>query len=648
MKNRSFPLLLFLFVSASLGAQIELPRIFTDHMVVQRHATLTVRGSVPKIAKVAVDFRGETYTGKADKTGTFSLEIPTGAAGGPFDLIVRTKQDTRTLRDVLVGDVWLCSGQSNMEWEVQSSNNAAAEIAAANDARIRHYKVPRTYAGLPQTDLEGGEWERTSPETAGQFTAVGYFFAREIRARHDVPIGLLNSSWGGSRIEPWMSAQAMGYEDAETAGKKMQAELEARNRAAVEKLEALLGEIPTEDAGMSEDGTALWAQPIREPKNWRPIEVPGLWEATVLPDLDGIVWLKRQLEIPAELANQAAELHLGPIDDSDRTYVNGQLVGQMEQRYDAPRVYPLPNGLPAGTHDLTVRVDDTGGGGGIYGAADELYLKIGDRIIPLAGEWQFRVGKADVGSGANANVNQRPVLLHNSMIAPVQDFPIAGVLWYQGESNAGNFADADTYADLFQTLITSWRAEWQQPDLPFYWVQLANFMAPDAQPTESAWANLRRSQSAALELPHTAEAVIIDIGEADDIHPRNKQDVGARLARAARAQVYGETDLIFRSPTLRKAEREDAGVKLHFDHAGDGLEGRRDRYGYLRGFALQDADGTWHWAMAMPKDDDTLYVWHPAVERPQAVRYAWANNPDDANVYSSEGLPMGPFEVQLE
>ena len=638
--------LLTLFTTL-LPAQIELPKILTDHAVVQRNAELPVRGRTTPATEVTIRFREKSYQTRSDAAGKFRQLIATGAAGGPFELSIATKKERRTLRNLMVGDVWLCGGQSNMEWTVKDSEGADEAIAGASDTSIRHFKVPRSYGPVPKYDLPGGAWAVNSPEALPDFTAVGYFFAQHVRAHHKVPIGLLNSTWGGSRIEPWMSETALGHTGGAFLGEKVMADLERKRAEQRDRLVQRFGDLPASDPYWNGGRTRLTG-PIRETDKWHDIKVPGLWEEQGIEGLDGIVYFKTTIDLPAEYADLPARLGLAKIDDSDWAFVNGTLVGQSEQAYARLREYEVPAGvLRPGRNQLTVRVEDTGGGGGIYADPEDLYLEVGDRRFPLAGTWKMRVATIDIAWSAGAGANQLPTIVFNEMIAPIQDFPIAGVLWYQGESNAGSPQDATQYADQFKTLIQSWRKEWNRPTLPFYWVQLANFMPEQEQPVESDWARLRQSQHAALELPHTAEAVIIDIGEAGDIHPRNKHDVGDRLARAARHQVYGEEELLYSGPTVRKAEREGAGVKIHFDHAGTGLTARRDRYGYLRGFALRDADGNWHWAQASLKDVDTLLIESEAVKKVTAVRYAWADNPADANLYNSEGLPASPFEIEL-
>lgn len=620
-------------------AQVRVSKLIGDGMVMQRDIEVPVWGWAEAGETVEVIFDGHTYTAKPDDAGKWRITLPAMEAGGPYEMTIRGKSDRYDIKDILVGDVWIGSGQSNMEWTVLFSNDAEAEIAAANDPEIRHFKVPRSSAEKPEDELAGGEWHPTDPDHVANFTAVGYYFARELRKHVDVPIGLINTSWGGSRVEPWMSAEVLGMDNVESALAEIKRRNEAEQQRRLEYLRNRLGELPTEDAGLV-DGQAIWADPELNDTDWLPIEVPVLWEQAGFEGLDGIAWYRTAITLTAEEAANGIQLGLGKIDDSDITWVNGQEVGRMEQAYNAARVYEVPASvLKTGENVIAVRVDDTGGGGGIWGEPELLFWSANGETHSLAGTWKFKVGAFRFNP--NVNVNQVATLLYNKMIHPILDYPIKGAIWYQGESNAGP-EDAYEYRTLFADMIQDWRVRWNVGDFPFLYVQLANFMAPDDQPKESSWAVLRESQSATLAVPNTAQAVIIDIGEADDIHPRNKQDVGLRLSLAARKLAYGE-DLVYSGPTYRQHRIEGHAVVIEFDHVGSGLV-TGDKYGYVRGFAIAGADQKYVWAKAAIKDN-TVLVWSDEVPEPVSVRYAWSNNPDDANLYNVEGLPASPFRT---
>lgn len=616
-------------------AELRLSRLISDGMVLQREVPTAIWGWTDDTGEILLTFDGRDFKTKPDEEGRWKVTLPSRDAGGPFEMSVRSGEERLEISDIWVGDVWLCSGQSNMEWSVALSQNAEAEIAAANDPAIRHFKIPHSFADTPEDTLAGGVWEKASSETVGDFTAVGYYFARELRRHVNVPIGLINSSWGGSRIEPWMHAQALGFGENENAMQIIEERRRADAAARLEKLKDILGSVPTEDAGLVND-KALWADPGLNDKDWRRMTLPTIWESEALPGLNGIVWFRKHIHLTAAEATAVKAVGVGQIDDSDMTWVNGQKVGGLEMSYNTPRLYPVAPGLfKEGKNVITVRVEDTGGGGGIWGPSEQLHLDLGEQRS-LAGEWLFKVGAFI--DYPQSDANQVPTILYNKMIHPILKYPIRGALWYQGESNTAR-ADAFKYRDLFATMIEDWRQRWDN-EFPFLFVQLASFMAPPTEPSNSNWATLRESQATALSLPKTAQAVTVDIGDAEDVHPRNKQDVGLRLALAARRIVYGE-DIVYSGPTYRDHEVRDGRVVLSFDHAGGGLVAKG---GTPTQLAVAGDDRQFVWAQGKI-DGNRLVVWSPDVPKPVAVRYAWAANPEGANLYNTEGLPASPFRT---
>ncbi len=627
------------FLPSSLAAadELRLAAPAGDGMVLQRDAPVPLRGWAKASARVAVTFAGDSFVARADAGGAWSVTLPARAAGGPFDLTVAAAGERLRVADVLVGDVWLCSGQSNMEWAVDYAADAAAEIAAANDPRIRHFKLPRAWAPRPLAAQPGLRWRPALPEHVGGFTAVGYFFARSLRPHVDVPIGLLDATWGGSRIEPWMSARALALD--ENAMQRILAGEEAWAKEVRERLRARVGVLPDRDGGLV-DGKPLWADPGLDETSWDRIEVPARWEEAGFEGMDGVAWYRTAFDLSADEARSGVRIGLGTIDDSDVAWVNGHEVGRTTLAWNQPRLYTVPPAhLREGRNVLAVRVEDTGGGGGIWGSKELLFVE-GARRRPLAGAWRFRLGVVTVS--LDFHKTEVPTVIFNAMVHPLQSYPVAGVLWYQGESNAGG-ADAFAYRRLFPALIRDWRAGWGRRDLPFLWVQLASYMPAASEPAESSWAVLRESQTAALALPRTAQAIAIDIGDADDIHPANKQEVGRRLALAARRVAYGE-DVVHSGPSYRRHEVRDGRIVIAFDHVGSGLVARGDASGRIVGFAVAGADRRFVWAEAAVAGD-TVQVWSDRVRKPMAVRYSWADNPAGANLYNREGLPAGPFRT---
>ena len=617
-------------------------RLFSDGVVLQRGRPIPVWGRATPKTVVTVSLAGQARTGSADATGTWRVSFPAMQAGGPYELTIAGGTMRLTVRDVLVGDVWVASGQSNMEWPVGQSIDAAAEIASANDSRIREFAIPHSYSDKPELEVTGGSWSRADSQHVGRFSAVAYFFARDLRKSIDVPIGIIHTSWGGANIQTWMSRQALGISENEWRT------MIQRDRAWADSMRAALkqkiGDLPANDAGLV-GGQALWADPILSDDSWAQIRTPALWESAGYDGMDGVAWYRTSVTLSDEEAREPTRLSLGPIDDSDITWVNGVEVGRTTQKYAEPRLYDIPGGtLRGGKNIVAVRVEDTGGGGGIYGPPTSLYLDVGGVRRSLAGTWRFKVGAVSFQPDGQ-RINKVPTFLYNRMIHPILGFPIKGVIWYQGESNANTTKEAAEYRRLFATMITSWRREWRgaSPSFPFLWVQLPNYGTVDgAPPLDAPWAVLRESQTAALVLPNTGQAVAIDIGQADELHPRNKQDVAARLALEARAVAYGER-IVSTGPTYRRHVVRGNRVVIELSNLGGGLVSRVND-GSIPGFAVAGSDRRFVWANAQ-LDGHTVIVWSDRVANPVAVRYLWANSPRAPALYNREGLPVAPFRT---
>jgi sialate O-acetylesterase len=625
---------LVLLATPLAHAKVSLPLMFSDGAVVQRDRPLPVWGWATPGAKIEVAFDGRVATATAADDGAWRVELPAHDAGGPFAITVREDSgDTVTVRDVLVGDVWLASGQSNMEWPVAQAQDAEKEIASANDAGIRHFKVPKSWSGQPEARLTGGRWQTASPKTVGQFSAVAYYFARDLRARTGVPIGIVDSTWGGSRIEAWMDAPSLGV-DASTIAAKLR-EVRAADDRALASTRQRMARWPE-----GADDTS-WKEARLDDRDWDTLPVPGLWEAAGYTGMDGVAWYRTSFELTAPEAAAGVVLGLGMVDDTDEAWVNGQRVGGLTNRWNTPREYRIaPQDLHKGINHLAIRVTDTGGGGGIHGDAGLVYVQPqGGTRRGLPASWKFRPTTVTVAM--QDDKNQVETLLFNQMIHPLQPYPLRGVIWYQGEANA-TAELAHRYRDQFATLIRAWRTDWAQPELPFLWVQLANFRSGADTATDSPWAVLRESQSRVLALPATAQVVTIDIGDPADIHPLNKQEVGRRLALAARHAAYGES-LVFSGPVFREAKFEGRDVRVAFDAQGSALA-TRDSGKAVHGFEIAGDDRRFHPARATIADNSVI-VTSDAVPQPRAVRYAWRDNPDDADLMNREGLPASPFRT---
>jgi sialate O-acetylesterase len=620
---------------------VRLARAFGDGMVLQRGVPIPVWGWAAPRTPVTVALGGRVARATADGAGRWKAALPATPAGGPYTLSVSAGGARVDVRDVLVGDVWVASGQSNMELPVSVAANAAQEIAAAHDSSIRQLKVPVSWAEHPEDDLAGGAWAPADSQHVGAFSAVAYYFARELRRAERVPIGIVNTTWGGSAIETWLSAEAQGL-GPDGAARGMAAE-RARLDSVANALRARYGNLE-HDAGLV-NGTAVWAAPSLDATGWARINVPAQWESQGYAGLDGVAWYRKTFTLSADEAARGATLSLGPIDDDDITWVNGVEVGRTNG-YNVPRRYTVPaSALRAGVNVIAVRVADGGGGGGIDGKPDELWLDVGGAPRPLAGEWAFRVGQLAMSMDGQ-RINKVPAVTYNKMVYPLLPMAIKGVIWYQGESNANDAQQALAYRGQFRTLITSWRrafAGGAAPTFPFLWVQLPNFGQPDSVPNgKPAWAVQRESMAAALALPNTGQAVTIDIGEPGDIHPKNKQDVGKRLALVARDVAYGG-HVLASGPTYRAHTVRGGRVIVDFANVGGGLVTRGPN-GSVGAFAIAGADRKFVWAQARVEGSHVV-VWSDQVPDPVAVRYAWANNPAEPNLYNKEGLPAAPFRT---
>ncbi len=603
-------------------ARLALGSPFGDHMVLQRDREVRVWGWATPGARVRVSIAGTTSTADVGIGGDWRATIGPLAAGGPHEMTV-TCGSVITIKDVLVGDVWLCSGQSNMEWPLAAAKDGKAEVAAANHPEIRLFSVSKAIAAAPRETCENSGWTACAPQSAGSFSAVGYFFGRAMQEKLRVPIGLIHSSWGGTVCEAWTSAGALKQLD---DFKQAIAELEAArvDRAVLmRKYDQAVAAWEKRVKAMDPDCST----PGLDDSKWKTMELPKLWESE-LGNFDGSVWFRREVEIPESLAGRELTLSLGAIDDQDTTWFNGTRVGGYEEPgyWATPRVYKVPASLvKAGKAVIAVRAYDTGGAGGFSGK--EMTLA----SISLAGAWRYKIGldlkkipPPPPGPAAVQGPNS-PTALFNAMIAPLVPFGMKGVIWYQGESNAGR---AKQYQSLFPAMIRDWR-EALGENCQFCFVQLANFMAVKPEPGESAWAELREAQAMTLSMPNTGMAVAIDIGEAGDIHPRNKQEVGRRLAEAA----MGKSGPIFKTMKVQGAK-----LRLSFDH------GPLASKGELKGFAIAGADGKFVWAESTIDGGDVV-VWNEKVTEPKAARYAWADNPAGCNVCNQEGLPASPFRT---
>ena len=640
MKKIGILILFFQFVGLCLlKAEVKVAGLFGNNMVLQRERPVKIWGQADKNEMVEVSFKEQTLKTRANRKGEWQVTLAPMSHGGPYSLEVKGKNNTIRYDNILVGDVWLCSGQSNMEWVVSLAGNAQQEIEDADYPMMRSLNVPKSLHVIPQQETQGS-WDVCSPSTVGNFSAVAYFYARELYRKLGIPIGIINSSWGGTVIEAWISPDVYEALPADVQRPEDTGMLESiRKYMKANKGKTMKDyqEAVAVDKGM----TGKWYAEATDVSSWDEMQIPQEWGTTPLAAVDGHVWFRLDFTLPEANAGKPAVLHLGRIDDNDISWVNGKEVGYTNG-YGEERIYNIPAGLlKAGKNSVTVRVTDDMGPGGFIGEAKDVYLEIGAQNVSLAGKWKYNPSLVNESfHKASLSPNTIHSSLYNSMIHPFTQFPIKGAIWYQGESNTDMPV---AYQTLFPTLINDWRDKWGY-EFPFYWVQLANFMEKDLVPVESGWSGVRDAQQMTLSLPQTGQAVIIDIGEAGNIHPANKQEVGRRLALNAFNKTYGYRDVIFSGPTVASIEKKGDKVLLTFDTHGSALD-VKNKYGFIEGFTLAGADGKYEWAKAWI-DNGKVVVWSEKVPAPAFIRYGWGNNPD-VNLFNKEGLPASPFSTAI-
>ncbi len=642
--NKLRPLCLILFFAILLFystsfAEVRLPRLISDGMVMQRDTKVNVWGWAAANEKVTVRFHDKVYTTTADAKGNWSITLPVMKAGGPYTMKVEGSNIIE-VKNIMIGDVWICSGQSNMALPMERvKERYSSVIANAENPAIRHFFLATQYDfKKPHEDIPAGGWMSATPENVLKFSATAYFFARSLYQKYSVPIGLINASVGGSPAEAWLSADAL---------KKFPEHLKEAERF---KNDALLDSIQNTERSISrawyntiyknDKGShdqKKWYDTTYSDAHWPVMNIPGYWHDQGLKDLNGVVWFRKEFSVSPSMVGKSVKLYLGCIVDSDSVYVNGKLVGTTGYRYP-PRRYTIPEHLlKAGKNTIVIRVISNVGKGGFV--EDKAYhITNGTDTIDLRGTWKYHVGTVAQPLAPTTFMQYKPGGLFNAMISPLLRFPIKGVIWYQGESNT---ARAATYHAIFSALINDWRNHWKQGDFPFLYVQLSNYAPISA--SEGGWSELREAQRKTLSVPNTGMAVTVDIGEWNDLHPLNKEDVGKRLALAAQYIAYGDKKVVYSGPIYRSKEVKGDKIKLHFTSIGSGLTSRNNEP--LKYFEIAGADKKFVPAQAKITGN-TIEVWSEQVKNPVAVRYAWMDNPQGANLYNKEGLPASPFVAE--
>ncbi len=661
--------------------ELRLPRVFDSGMVLQREMPIPVWGWAKAGEKVSVSLyaAGATsqiagaITATADANGRWRVNLPAHKAGGPFELRVAGEEKTIKLSDVLVGEVWICSGQSNMEWPLANCVDADKEVANAKYPMIREFKIPRGQVNLsPQDDLDG-KWTTCSPATAKGFTGAGYFFARRIHQELGVPVGLINNSWGGMTIEPFTPRDTLAkvpgigpkladYDDAVKIAPLTKAEFEAKSAAAKKSLDEAMA-IEADEAAVKK-----MADPNLDTADWKQMKLPMDWKKSALPNYDGVVWLRKTVDIPSEWAGKDLLLQLAPVDEVDVTLFNGVEVGRTGnlkkndylKYWNVARTYKVPAAaVKGGKAVIAVRCISVAYAGGLWSEKpfDMQLLPTdvpGAKSLSLNGPWQYKAIHQILPAPEDKTKKVFATTVWNAMVRPLVPFAIRGVLWYQGESN---LFESATYTAKMQALIAGWRQAWGQGDFPFYYVQLAPYRyGPATQALPLQW----EAQTAALSIPNTGMACTVDIGDPNNIHPKNKQAVGQRLALLALAKTYGQDKLVCSGPMYKSVEFKDGKAILTFDGVGSGLVSRDGKD--LTWFTIAGDDspttiptsfpGT---TQPAPKEKvfipaqakivgNTVVVWAEGVAKPTAVRFAWRQDAEP-NLSNKEGLPAVPFRT---
>lgn len=669
-------------MTSATWADVKLPAVISDNMVLQQGMKVPIWGKAAAGEKVAVTFGDHTASATADASGRWRTTIGPFKAGGPFTMTVAGK-NTLTIRNILVGEVWVASGQSNMEMMVSQAANAPAEIAAAGWPKIRLFTVGHAVASKPLEDV-AGNWSECSPTTVGNFSATAYYFGRELHRRLGVPVGLINASWSGTLAEPWTSVPSLRAEpklkpiiDRYDAAVK---DFPAAKAAYRKKYMAWEAAVYPNDEG-NKGATLGYAKPGLDLSGWKDINQPGAWEGAGLC-MDGAVWLRKDVEVPAAWAGKELLLGIGMASQYDTTYYNGVEVGSVgpekfEEKYIA-RWYKVPGNLvKAGKVTVAVRVFNQYGGGGLVGMAEWMRLSLPNSqkdVISLAGAWKYKIEKAlpptaqprsfpPTGTSPT-DYCQCPGVLFNGMISPLMPYGIAGAIWYQGESNSQR---AWQYRTLLPTMIRDWRTHWGQGDFPFLIAQLAMFGPEQWGTSESFMAELREAQWVTSQsVPKTGLATALATG--GSLHPINKQEIGRRLALTAMSVAYGDRKVVFSGPTYDRMTIDGDKATLSFRHVHSGLVALKaepkieriptstspalkdapDRMTFepadeLRGFTVAGADRKFFHAQARI-EGDRVVVWSKDVPKPVAVRYAWEDVPQ-TTLFNKEGMPALPFRT---
>lgn len=629
-------IVLLITINPSFG-DVRLPKLVSDGMILQRETPVKIWGWADAGEKVNVKFNNQTFETIASADGKWIVMLPPQKAGGPFEMTISGKNQIQ-LKNILLGDVWFCSGQSNMETTLSRvSPLYEKEIETSANPEIRLFQVPvRWNFSQPQNDIQGGKWEEANPQNILKYTAVGYFFARGLYDKYKIPVGIIQCAAGGSAAESWISEETLkAFPEQYAIGKQLADSAYLSNLLTSERN---AGKQWTDEFVKNDISSKSWANPMFDDAEWPVFQLPGNFKETIGFE-SGSIWFRKEIDLPENCAGKPAYLEMGRIVDSDSVFVNGIFVGSVSYQYP-PRRYNIEKGiLKAGKNSVTVKVISQSGNGGFI--KDKPYqLTIAGQKYDLKGSWKYNIGAKVRPAPVSTFLPSKPAGLFNAMLRPVSSYTIKGVAWYQGETNAERPAG---YAEVLKALIAEWRSLWNNSELPFLCVQLPEFMEAKAEPTESDWAVLRNEQLKILTVPNTSLIVTLGLGEWNDIHPMRKKEVGEKLLLAALKNVYGEKNLVPSGPIYKSMKVKGNKIEISFAECGSGLktaDGKEPKY-----FAIAGADQHFVWAKAEIRKNKVI-VWSEKVQNPVVVRYAWADNPEGANLCNKEGLPASPFTTK--
>ncbi len=632
--------LILIFGIQTTNGQVRLPKLVSDGMVLQRESPVNIWGWAQVGEKVTLKFNNQSFGTTTGNDGKWLITLPSQKAGGPFEIQIAASNQI-TLKNILFGDVWLCSGQSNMETTMSRvSPIYGKEIEQCTNPNIRLFQVPtRWNFKAPQQDVQGGKCEEANPQSILKYSAVGYFFARDLNAKFNVPIGIIQCAAGGSSAESWMSEESLkAFPEQYKIAKELSDSTFLQNLIASEQAASgnWFGLLGKNDLGRK---SSPWLTPQLDDSGWPTVQLPSTFNDANIGLKNGAVWFRKEVELPTTCEGKAALLELGTIVDSDSAFINGQFVGTTSYQYPPRRYRVAPGILKAGKNNITVRVVSQSGGGSFI--KDKPYqLTVDGQTFDMKGIWKYNIGAPMEPCPPSTFFPGKPLGLYNAMLYPIVNYTLKGMVWYQGESNADR---AGEYKKALSTIIAEWRALWGQGNLPFLFVQLPDFMEPRDEPSDGSWATLRNQQLKTLSVPNTAMAVTIGLGEWNDIHPLRKKEVGERLSLAAQKIAYGEKNLVFSGPVYKSMKAKGSKIELTFSNCGSGLTTNNGKE--LTHFAIAGADKKYVWAKAEIKGNKVI-VWNDAITKPVSVRYAWADNPQGANLSNKEGLPASPFTTE--